>query len=126
MRWPWQERETSDFQQEIEAHLAMEEDRLRAAGFSAEEARYEARRAFGNPTRAAEDFADRSVAERLDRARQELRLALRGLIRQPGFTLPALLTLAIGTGGIAAVFTLAEFALLRPLPYESPERLVRL
>ena len=54
---------------------------------------------------------------------QDLRIALRSLLKHPGFTVVAVLTLAIGIGGVTAVFSLAEAVLMRPLPFAEPERL---
>jgi hypothetical protein len=63
---------------------------------------------------------------RLEETRSDLRLAVRHLISAPGFTGVAALTMALGIGVNSAIFALADAALMRPLPFGRPERLVML
>ena len=58
-------------------------------------------------------------------ARRDLRSAVRSLVKSPGFAVTALLLVTIGIGANAAIFTLADFVLVRPLPFSRPERLVK-
>ena len=58
-------------------------------------------------------------------ARRDLRYSLRSLLRSPGFTITAILLVTIGIGANAAIFTLADFVLVRPLPFPEPDRLVK-
>ena len=62
----------------------------------------------------------------MDRLRQDLRVSLRALINQPGFTSIAIVVLALGIGANTAIFTLVEAVMLRPLPVERPHELYRL
>jgi predicted permease len=62
----------------------------------------------------------------LENVRNDLRIALRGLGRAPGFTVTAVITLALGLGGTAAIFTVLNRVVLDPLPYPQPERMVSL
>ena len=56
---------------------------------------------------------------------QDLRYALRTVIRQPGFSAVAIFTLAIGIGGNTAIYSLVDATLLRPLPFYDPDRLMK-
>jgi putative ABC transport system permease protein len=62
--------------------------------------------------------------DRMQALRHDLRSAVRGLLRTPGFTVIAVLTLALGIGGSAAIFTLVEGLLLKPLPFRGPDQLM--
>ncbi|HEU4643850.1 MAG TPA: ABC transporter permease [Gemmatimonadaceae bacterium] len=72
------------------------------------------------------DVVPNAVAAHWDLLRQDLRHALRSLRRTPGFTVTAVLLVALGVGANTAAFSLADYVLLRPLPFPEPERLVRL
>jgi putative ABC transport system permease protein len=117
-------RRPSDFTAEIEAHLQLETDRLRAEGLTEDEARLTARRAFGNITRATERFYESGRWLGWDHLRQDLWFAWRMLRRNPGFAAAAMLTLALGIGVNTAIFSVVYAVLLHPLPFPQPQRII--
>lgn len=122
MRW-WSKRD-GELERELRSDLELEEEEQRANGLSAEEARYAARRAFGNETLIREQTREAWGWIRLERLLQDLRHAQRRLLRSPGFTITCVLILAIGMGATTAIFSLVNTVLLRPLPFPESGRLV--
>jgi putative ABC transport system permease protein len=72
------------------------------------------------------DIVPNAVAVHLDILGQDVRFTARALRRSPGFAFTAILVVALGVGANTAAFSLADFVLLRPLPFPRPERLVKL
>ena len=117
-------RADAELEREIATHLAMIEDDLRQRGLSTEQARAAARRCFRGVDLAKERHRDARSLAWLEDGRRDLYYAARTMSRTPGFTIAAVLTLAIGIGGTTAVFSVFNAVLLRPLPYPSADRLV--
>src|SRR6185312_6594911 len=115
-------RPVDDFAAEIESHLQLEIDRLRAEGLSPDEARLAARRAFGNVALSTERFHESHRWYWWDQLTQDLRYAVRTLRTAPAFAAAAILTIAVGIGATTAIFSVVEATLLRPLPYPDPDR----
>src|SRR5579864_947820 len=120
----WRKRKPSDFAEEIEAHLALEVDRLCAEGLSREEAEAAARREFGNLARVEERFYEAQRWLWLEHLKRDVSYAVRILSRSPGFTVVAVFSLALGIGVNALVFSVVNALVLRPLPIEHPEQVV--
>jgi predicted permease len=122
----WQRRrKDADFQAEVEAHMALEADQFRedSATLSTSDADASARRKFGNVLRAQEQFYESSHWLWLDHLRRDIAYALRVLTRNSGFTLAAIISLSLGIGVNALVFSVVNALVLRPLPVDQPEQL---
>lgn len=108
MRWWRRKQREQDFEREIRADLELEAEEQQQNGMPEEEARYAARRAFGNVTLVQEEVRRMWGWTLWDVFVEEARYALRTLRKRPGFAIAAILTLAIGIGAITAVFTVVD------------------
>src|SRR5271170_793139 len=126
MKW-WQiKKRDADLELELRSDLELEEEEQRERGISEEEAHYAALRSFGNPTLISEQTRAVWSWNWLESLARDLRLSLRALGRTPGFTVIAILVMALGIGAHVALFTVVRGVLLKPLPFHDPDRLVML
>src|SRR5580704_12292461 len=114
----------NDLSEEMQQHLEEKVEELVATGLSKKEASAAARRAFGNVTLIEENSRAVWRWPSLENLLRDIRFGLRVLRKNPGFTITAVLTLAIGIGTNTAIFSVLESQLWRPLPFPDSERLV--
>ena len=114
----------AELEQEVRYHLERQIELNVRAGMSPREARRAALRDFGGVERAKEECRDARGVRLIEDLWQDLRYCARALAKRPGFTLVAVLTLALGIGASTAIFSAVNPILFEPLPYPNAERIV--
>jgi predicted permease len=116
----------ADFAEEIDSHLAHDEDLRTARGVDADEAHRQARVKFGGQNTVRDEEWRRRSLPWLDAVGRDLKFVARSLRKTPGFTIIAILVIAVGIGVNTAVFSVINTVLLKPLTYPNPQELVML
>jgi predicted permease len=126
MKW-WQlKKKDADLERELRSDLELEQEEQRERGLSEEDARYAARRAFGNATLIREQTHEAWGWASVEHVWQDVRYAARQLRRSPGFSAVVVLILGLGIGANCTIFSFVDAVLLKPLRVPHPERLIRI
>jgi putative ABC transport system permease protein len=122
--WWQSSKRNRDIDRELESDLELEEEEQREGGASPEEAHYAALRAVGNPLLLREQTSAVWSWNWVELLLRDLRISIRTLFRSPGFSVLAVLVMALCIGATTSLFTVVRSVLLRPLPFRDPDRLV--
>jgi predicted permease len=118
--------EKSRLNSEFEFHLEQQAAEYVSQGMGLEEARLAALRTFGNPAALGEETRAFWMWNWLESVWRDLRYGTRTLLRTPGFSVTAIMVMALGIGATTSLFTVVRSVLLRPLPFRDPDKLVML
>ena len=125
-RFKDRKRKDEDLAEEMDSHLAHEEDANAARGLPSQEARRQAHLKFGNPRTTRERVWQYRSIPWIEDLWRDLKFVLRSLAKTPGFTAIAIIVIAVGIGVNTAVFSVINTVLLKPLTYPDPQSLVQL
>ncbi|MGD0446530.1 MAG: ABC transporter permease [Edaphobacter sp.] len=120
----WRSRMDREIDAEIKSHLQMRTEDNIASGMPPDQARRDALIRFGNPTVTKERVTASDAALTLESIGMDVRYAFRRLAKSPGFSITAILTLALGIGATTAIFSAAYALLLRSLPFQHADRII--
>src|SRR5215475_8691481 len=116
--------QSARLEQELAFHIERQMAENMARGMTADEARSAALRQFGNPTLLREEARSSWSWNWIEKFWRDLRYGLRTLRRAPGFSLVAIIVMALGIGATTSLFTITRSVLLKPLPFRDPDKLV--
>jgi putative ABC transport system permease protein len=111
-------------EEELESHVQLRADALERGGLERAEAEQRARIEFGSQARFKEECREAMGGNPIDQAMQDVRFSLRALRKSPGFSVVAVITLALGIGATVATFSVVNAVLLRPFAFSHPEKLL--
>jgi hypothetical protein len=111
-------------EEELQSHVQLRTDALERGGLQPAEAERRARIEFGSHVRFKEECREAMAGNAVDQAIQDVRFSFRALRKAPGFSLVAVITLALGIGATVATFSVVNTVLLRPFAFSHPEKLL--
>ena len=123
-RFLWRAQTEREMEEELQSHVQLRADALERAGLQRAEAERRARIEFGSHVRFKEECREAMAANAVDQAIQDVRFSFRALRKAPGFSLVAVITLALGIGATVATFSVVNTVLLRPFAFNHPEKLL--